>query len=78
LQKLVTNDHDREIIETMQSSLLQSTTVNVSGQPTADYITKEEFDEFKADIREHFRTFINNARAKGATDGTILERQKGE
>ena len=57
LTKLVANDHSREVIEATQSNL--SSVVSRgrrAGKPEAEYITKDEFTEFKDSLRERFRS----------------------
>jgi len=58
LTKLVANDHNREVIEAAQSHLPSIISrARVAGKPEADYITKEEFTEFKESLRERFKSF---------------------
>jgi len=55
--KLVANDHNREVIEAAQSHLPSIVSrARVAGKPEADYITKEEFTEFKESLRERFKS----------------------
>ena len=57
LTKLVANDHNREVIETAQSHLPSIISrAKVAGKPEADFITKEEFTEFKESLRERFKS----------------------
>jgi DNA-binding NarL/FixJ family response regulator len=57
LTKLVANDHNREVIEAAQSHLpsIVSRARGV-GKPGVDYITKDEFTEFKESLRERFKS----------------------
>ncbi len=55
--KLVANDHNREVIEAAQSHLPSIISrARRAGKPEADYITKEEFTEFKESLRERFKS----------------------
>ena len=57
LAKLVANDHNREVIEAAQSHLPSIVSrARVAGKPEAEYITKDEFTEFKESLRERFRS----------------------
>ena len=56
LTKLVTNDHNREVIEAVQSGL--PSTFPRAGKPVPEYITKDEFDTFKQSITERLKSFI--------------------
>ena len=57
LTKLVANDHNREVIEVVQSRQLSIVSrTRVAGKPEADYITKEEFTEFKESLMERFKS----------------------
>ncbi|MBA7645761.1 hypothetical protein ES703_53519 [subsurface metagenome] len=57
LTKLVANDHNREVIEAAQSHLPSIVSrARLAGKPEADYITKEEFTEFKESLRERFKS----------------------
>jgi len=57
LTKLVANDHNREVIEAAQSHLPSIVSrARLAGKPEADYITKDEFTEFKESLRERFKS----------------------
>ncbi len=57
LTKLVANDHSREVIEAAQKGLSSIIPrARVTGKPEADYITKDEFTEFKESLRERFKS----------------------
>ena len=57
LTKLVANDHSREIIEATQSNLPSIVSKGRrAGKPEAEYITKDEFTEFKESLRERFKS----------------------
>ena len=57
LTKLVANDHNREVIEAAQSHLPSIVSrARQAGKLEADYITKEEFTEFKESLRERFKS----------------------
>ena len=56
LVKLAANDHSREVIEAAQSHLPSIVSRTRRGQPGVEYITKEEFTEFKESLRERFRS----------------------
>jgi len=57
LTKLVANDHNREVIEAAQSHLPSIVSrARLAGKPEAEYITKDEFTEFKESLRERFKS----------------------
>jgi len=57
LTKLAANDHDREVIKAAQSQLTSIISrARSADKPEADYITKDEFIEFKEDLRERFKS----------------------
>jgi DNA-binding NarL/FixJ family response regulator len=58
--KLVSNDHNREVIEAAQKDVLSlvSRTRGRRGKPSGDYITKDEFSAFKDSLLERFRSII--------------------
>ena len=57
LTKLVANDHSREVIEATQSHLPSIVSRGRrAGRPEVEYITKDEFTEFKDSLRERFRS----------------------
>ena len=57
LTKLVANDHTREVIEAAQSHLPSVISrARRAGKPEAEYITKDEFTEFKDSLRERFKS----------------------
>ena len=62
LDKLVANDHSRELIETTQSNLTSiiSRISKTKGtiKPSVDYITRDEFDSFKESLMERLKSFI--------------------
>ena len=57
LTKLVANTHNQEVIEAAQSRQLSIVSrTRRAGKPEADYITKEEFTEFKESLMERFKS----------------------
>jgi len=57
LTKLVANAHNQEVIEAAQSHLPPIVSrARRGGKPEADYITKEEFTEFKESLMERFKS----------------------
>ena len=58
LTKLVANEHSREVIEAAQSYLPSVISRAKPGKSVADYITKDEFTEFKESLRERLKSFI--------------------
>jgi len=59
LAKLVANDHSRELIEAAQSNLPSIISkAKRGGKPAAEYITKDEFAEFKQTITERLKSFL--------------------
>ncbi len=55
LTKLVSNEHNREVIEAAQKGLPSAIPRTKRGKP-AEYITKDEFDAFKENLRERFKS----------------------
>ena len=65
LNKLVTNERSRALIETVQSNLTSALSrVKGGGRPAADYVTREEFLAFKEDLRERFRSLTGELGVK--------------
>ena len=65
LTKLVANEHKREVIEAVQNhipSVIRG--ARLDGKPEADYITKEEFTEFKESLRERFSSLFGEVNQK--------------
>lgn len=60
LTKLVSNEHNREVIEAAQKGLPSAITRARRGKPAEEYITKDEFDAFKEDLRERFRSLTES------------------
>jgi len=60
LTKVVANDHSREVIEAAQKGLSSIVSRDrLADKPEADYITKDEFTEFKESLRERFKSFTS-------------------
>ena len=55
LTKLVANDRSREVIEAAQRGL--PSIIPRAGKPAVEYITKDEFNEFKERLMERFKAF---------------------
>ena len=62
LSKLVANDQSRVLIEAAQRSLpsIISGAARVGGT-SAEYVTKEEFNEFKDNLMERLKSFIGES-----------------
>jgi two-component system response regulator DegU len=60
VSKLISNDHNREVIEAAQKDVLSlvSRTRGRKAKPPGDYITKDEFSAFKDNLLERFRSVI--------------------
>ena len=59
LNKLVANDQARSLIEAAQRSLPSIIRgAAKTGGPSAEYVTKEEFNEFKDSLMERLKSFI--------------------
>lgn len=60
--KLVANDHSRDLIETAQSKLTsiisRITKPKRADKPTADYITKDKLTTYKETLRERLEAFL--------------------
>ncbi len=56
LTKLVANDHSREVIEATQRNLPAIISRAKPAKPEAEYITKDEFTEFKDSITERLKS----------------------
>jgi DNA-binding NarL/FixJ family response regulator len=57
--KLVNNDHNRDIIEAAQKNLPLVMPRTGSGKKETAYVSREEFEAFKENIRERFKAMIN-------------------
>ncbi len=64
LDKLVANDRIREVIDIVQgninSVISRISKTKRAGKQTTEYITKEEFNSFKNDLMEKFRSLIGD------------------
>lgn len=61
LEKLVTDDYVRQVIEAAQNGLLSMIfRARVAGQSPDEYITRDEFATFKDDIKERFLSVIGD------------------
>ena len=58
LTKLVSNEHNREVIEAAQSHLPSIISRARPGKPAVEYITKDEFVAFKQNITERLKSFM--------------------
>lgn len=58
LTKLVSNHHNREVIEAAQSHLPSVISRAKHGKSEAEYITRDEFDAFKKTLMERLKSFI--------------------
>ena len=56
--KLVSNEHNLEVIEAVQSHLPPIVSRAKPGKPAAEYITKEEFAAFKQSLTERLKSFL--------------------
>jgi len=54
LAKLVANDRSREVIEAAQSGVMPR-----AGKPGVEYVTREEFNEFKEKLIERFKSLVS-------------------
>ncbi len=57
LHKLVTNDHNREVIAAAQSGLL-SVIPRPGQRPAAEFVTREEFNDFKEKLMARFKSLV--------------------
>ena len=58
MTKLVSNEHNQEVIEAAQSHLPSMMPRAKPGKPATEYVTRDEFEAFKENLRAHFKTFI--------------------
>jgi DNA-binding NarL/FixJ family response regulator len=59
LNKLIANDQARAVIEAAQRSMPSIiTSVTQKGRPSAEYVTREEFNEFKESLTQRLKSFI--------------------
>jgi DNA-binding NarL/FixJ family response regulator len=56
LTKLVSNEHNREVIEAAQKGLSSVISRARRGKSAEQYITKSEFDAFKESLKERFKS----------------------
>ena len=61
LTKLVANEHSREVIAAAQSNLPAITSKAKPGKPEAEYITKDEFTEFKQSITKRLKSMTGGS-----------------
>ena len=61
VNKLVANDQAQAVIEAAQRSLPSLIPGVLDGKPTTEYVTKEEFTEFKKSLTKQFKSFIEAA-----------------
>jgi DNA-binding NarL/FixJ family response regulator len=55
LTKLVSNEHNQDVIEAAQKGLPSAISRTKRGKP-AEYITKDEFEAFKENLKERFKS----------------------
>ena len=56
LTKLVSNEHNREVIKAAQKALPSVISRSKDGKSAEEYITKDEFDAFKESLKERFKS----------------------
>jgi DNA-binding NarL/FixJ family response regulator len=56
LTKLVANERSHEVIEAAQKGV--PSVISKAGKPGAEYVTKDEFNEFKKKLMERFKSLI--------------------
>ena len=59
LAKLISNNHDREIIEVAQRKITTILTRTKRSKKEPDYVQRDEFDAFKESIKERFQQIIS-------------------
>jgi DNA-binding NarL/FixJ family response regulator len=59
-QKLETNERSRAIVEASQKAMTSVVETTGSDTPSDEYITRDEFNAFKENLKEHFRAFTDN------------------
>lgn len=64
VQKLVANDQARAMIEAIQKSLPAIFAGNMPGKPSAEYITRSEFLEFKDNLMQSLKTLAGELSPK--------------
>jgi DNA-binding NarL/FixJ family response regulator len=57
--KIITNEHIRDVIEAAQKGLTSVIKRTRRGKSAEEYITKDEFESFKAKLQERFKSFID-------------------
>lgn len=57
LTKLIANDRSREVIEAAQRGL--PSVISRAGKSAMEYVTKDEFNEFKERLTEHFKSLAS-------------------
>lgn len=57
-QKLVVNEHSRELVEAAQKGMTSIINRARRGK-TGDYITREEFESFRNSLKEHFKAITD-------------------
>jgi DNA-binding NarL/FixJ family response regulator len=61
LAKLVANDQDRQVIAAAQTGLPPGARARLAGQPSEEYVTREEFSAFKESIKERLKSAMDEA-----------------
>ncbi len=59
LTKLVSNEHNREVVEAAQKGLPSVISRARRGRPAEEYITREEFNAFKENLKARFKALID-------------------
>jgi len=59
-QKLETNERSRAILEASQKAMTSEIEKTKSDTSSEEYITRDEFNAFKENLKEHFRAFTDN------------------
>ena len=59
-QKLETNERSRAILEASQKAMTSVIEKTKSDTSSEEYITRDEFNAFKENLKEHFRAFTDN------------------
>lgn len=58
-EKIISNEHSRDVVEAAQKGITSVIRRTRRGKGAEEYITKDEFESFKENLKERFKSFID-------------------